>query len=337
MASSDALDTNLLRTKGGGKAAASAEAALDPIALSQLRRKKILKGLAYAVFFLWSLVTFTMLKIPDSVVANLLLNTLNQNTPYNWQAEKIGIGFFPWPHLTMEKLDLAPKFAGGGPDMRIDEIRVYPNPFALIPLGGAPAFGGSFRAEAYKTVVKGSFGTGHDLSLHVTTDSIDLGRIPPLAAAMDLKGNVTALDFRIYLPGQRVGIADGEVVLKAKNVALDPSSFGLPIVLPLLNLGDVDVEGTLRQGALKIEKFKVGGAGKDLDIQIPSGTVNLSDVTPNTRYDLHVLLKPSAAMKAAVPGIDGMLGMWATVKPDGAYAVHVQGTLASPMPAISKD
>lgn len=329
MATSDALDTNLLQTKRGR--ATEPQSPADPVVAAAARRKRVLKVIAYAVFFFWSLVTFTLLKIPDSVVANFLLNTLNQNTPYQWQAEKIGIGFFPWPHLNMEKLDLEPKFPGAGPELRIDEVRVYPNPFALIPIGGAPAFGGSFRAEAYHATVKGSFATGKDVSLRIeTADGVDLAKIAPLASRVDLKGNVTNLDFRIYLPNQRVGNSDGEVTLKAKNIQLDPSSLGLPVVLPLLNLGDVDIQGTLARGALKIEKFKIGGPGKDLDITIPNGTVNLSDVTPNTRYDLHVQLKPSPAIEKAVPGLASMLQMWSTVKPDGSYAMRIQGTLAAP-------
>lgn len=322
----DALDPNLLRSKAAGK---PAEAEGTPT-MSGGRRKRVLKRVAYAAFFFWSLVTFTLIKIPDSAVANFLLNSLNQNTPYQWQAEKIGIGFFPAPHLRMEKLGLEPKFPGAGVPLFLDEVRIYPNPLALIPIGGGPSFAGSFRAEAYKATIRGYFSTGRDVSLHVETDSADLSKITPLESHVDLKGNVTALDFRIYLPSQRVGSADGEVTLKAKNIQFDPSGLGLPIVLPLLNLGEVDVQGTLTKGQLKIEKFKVGGAGKDLDLQIPNGTVNLSDVTPNTRYDLHVLLKPSPAIDKAVPGLSSTMGMWSTIKPDGSYAMRVQGTLGAP-------
>lgn len=322
----DALDPNLLRSsKSGAKAATPSEVP----AHNPSRRKEILKMLAYAGFFLWALVFFTMLKVPDSVVTNFLLNTLNQNTPYQWQAERISLGFFPLPHLRLDKLNLEPKFGVGVP-IALDEVKIYPNPFSLIPIGGSAAFGGSFRAEAYKAVVKGSFSSGANLSLRIDTDSVDLSKVTPIArSGVDLKGSIANLHFQITLPSQRLANADGELDLKGKNMVFDPGSLSLPMTLPILNLGDVAVQAQIQRGQVKIEKFKIGAAGKDLDVLV-NGTVNLADVTPNTRYDLHVQLKPSAAIKAAVPGIESMLGNFATLKPDGYYAMRIQGTLSAP-------
>ncbi|MGZ3654689.1 MAG: type II secretion system protein GspN [Bdellovibrionota bacterium] len=325
----DALDTNLLRSNKGSKPAE--QKTETPAMTAALTRKRVLKIAAYAAFFLWSVVTFTLLKIPDSVVTNFLLNTLNQSTPYQWQAEKIALGFFPLPHLRMDKLSLEPKFPGQGVPLSIDEIKIYPNPFSLIPIGGSPSFGGSFSAEAYKAVVKGSFSTGSGLYLKVETDAVDLGKLTPLAqSGVDLKGQVSSLYFQINMPNQRVAMADGEIQIKGKNITFDPSTLSLPIALPILNLGEVDVQGTIARGQLKLEKFKVGGPGKDLDLQIPSGTVMLADVVPNTRYDLHLTLKPSATIEKVVPGIGGMLGTFSTLKPDGSYAMRLQGMLSAP-------
>ena len=321
----DALDPNLLRSSKSGAKPPPTEAP----ALTPSRRKDLLKALAYAGFFLWALVFFTMLKVPDSLVTNFLLNTLNQSTPYQWQAERISLGFFPLPHVRLEKLNLEPKF-GVGVSVALDEVKIYPNPFSLIPTGGGSAFGGSFRAEAYKAVVKGSFSSGANFALRIDTDSIDLSKVTPLArAGLDLKGAIANLHFQITLPGQRLANADGEVELKGKNMVLDPASFSLPMALPVLNLGEVEVQAQIQRGQVKIEKCKIGAPGKDLDVQI-TGTVNLADVTPNTRYDLHVQLKPSATIKTAVPGIESMLGNFATLKPDGYYAMRIQGTLSAP-------
>ena len=67
MAATDALDTNLVRSKAGAKASENATP-LDPGALAAARRKKLLKTLAYTIFFLWAFIFFTLLKIPDSLV-----------------------------------------------------------------------------------------------------------------------------------------------------------------------------------------------------------------------------------------------------------------------------
>jgi type II secretion system protein N len=321
----DALDPNLVRSAKSTSKPGATAAPAQP----KSRRKDLLKTLAYVLFFLWALAFFTMLKVPDSAITNFLLNSLNQNTPYQWQAERISLGFFPLPHLTLEKLNLEPKFGSGVP-ITLDEVRIYPNPFSLIPLGGPSAFGGTFRAEAYKAVVKGSFSSGSNLSLKIDTESVDLAKIKPLArSGVDLKGTLVNLHFQITMPSMQLTSSDGEVELKGKDMVLDPASFSLPIALPVLNLGDVNLQGQIQRGQVKIEKFKLGSAGKDLDMQV-TGTITLADLTPNTRYDLHVLLKPSAAIKAVVPAIDSMLGTWATLKPDGYFAMRIQGTLSAP-------
>ncbi len=326
----DTLDTNLVRSAKRPKEEPSQSNTLAP-AKAASRRKRILKVVAYVVFFFWSLITFTLLKVPDSAVANFILKSLNENTPYQWQAEKIGIGFFPTPHIRMEKLGLEPKFPGGGVPLYFDDIRIFPNPFSLIPINGPPALGGSFRAEAYKSVVHGHFATGTNMALRIETDSLDLARLTPLTrSGIDLKGLINNLFIQLALPNQRLAMADGEVTLKMKNVVFDPSALGLPIALPLLNLGDVDVHGVANRGQVKIDRFKVGSAGKDLELQISSGTVVLSDVVPSTRYELHLLVKPSASIEKAVPGLGGMLASMATVKPDGFYAMKLQGTLSAP-------
>ena len=179
---------------------------------------------------------------------------------------------------------------------------------------------------------------GSDISLAVESESLDLARIGPLLQpGLDIKGSLSSVFLKIQLPKQRMSQAEGEIRIKGKGTQLDPSAFSLPIALPILNLGDLDVQGSISRGQLKFEKFKIGSQGKDLEIQIPNGIIQLSDISLNTRYDLHLLLKPSPTIEKAVPGLSSMLGMWATTKPDGNFAIHVQGTMSSPMPTISKD
>lgn len=320
----DSLDTNLLQ---------SAKRRVDapPESDAAIRRKNIFKKVAYAIFFFWALVFFTVLKVPDSLITNSILNSLNQNTPYQWQAETVGLKFFPLPHLRFEKLALEPKIIGAGLPLSLDELRIYPNPFSLIPLWGGSSFGGSFRAAAYKGVLSGSMYMGGSSSIRLETDSLDLAQITPLVnAGIDVKGIVSSLAMKLSLPNQRMSLADGDITLKGKNFFVDPASFQTGFVLPILNLGDVDVQATARRGQVKIEKFKVGGSGKDLEVQITSGTIILADVSLNTRYELHLKIKPAPAIQTTVPGLVAMLESMATKQADGFYAMKLQGTLGSP-------
>lgn len=324
----DTLDTNLLQS---AKRPKNDTPAVDEESTPQaIRKRQILKWVAYAAFFLWSLVFFTFLKIPDAAVANYLLNTLNQNTPYQWQAESMRLGIFPWLHLEGRKLNLEPKFPGAGMPLTIEQARIYPNPFSLLPLGGSPAFGGFYSAEAYQSSFRGSFAAGRDTYLRLESGAVDLARITPLQQSTELKGTLTNLLFRLSLPQSRASQADGEVKIQGKNIIFDPSSLGLPMPLPILNVGDVDIQGTVAKGVVKFEKFKMGGAGKDIELQIRGGSLTLADVTLNTRYDLRLLVKLSAGVQAAVPGITSLLDGMATKQPDGAYAMRLQGSFSAP-------
>ncbi len=163
------------------------------------------------------------------------------------------------------------------------------------------------------------------------TTSLDLTRVTPLSrGGLDLKGNVTNLFLQFALPGQRLSMANGELTLQGKNIVFDPAALRIPMPLPILNFGDVDVKATVNRGQMKIEKFKLGSPGKDLEVQIVSGTVTFSDIMQNTRYELRVQIRPSAGIQAAMPSLTTMLDGFAAKKPDGFYALKLQGTMGMP-------
>jgi type II secretion system protein N len=319
----EALDTNLLQSSKRPKPGDSA-AGETP---GQRRKKKILKGLAYAFFFLVSLFFFTLLKIPDSAVANFLLNYANANAPgYSVQAEKVAVRFFPLPHLELEKLALDPRFPGAGLPLAFDKLSLYPNP--LLGLGT------SFTANAYSATINGSASMN---SLKIQSSGLELGKFTPLSQAkLDIKGLISSLVVQLSMENRRLATADGEIKLQGKNFVFDPSSLGLPMPLPVLNLGDIDVQGTANNGVVKIEKFKVGSPGKDLELQIATGTITLSDVMLNTRYDLHLLIKPSPAFEAAAKDLTSMLTVMATKRTDGFYGIKLAGTMTG-VPSIKKE
>ncbi len=323
----DTLDTNLLQS---AKKPKPIPGAVPPAPVNP-KKKRALKKIAYAVIFLWAFLLFTVLKIPDSVVANFILNALNQGTAYQWQAESAKLGFFPIPHLRISKLKMEPKMPGSGGPIALDEIRLYPNPFSLIPMGGRAALGGSFSADVYGSTIKGSAAAGNNPALRIEANSVDLAKITPLSqGGYDLKGILSTIFIKFAIPGERIGLADGELSLKGKNVVFDPAALQLNFPLPILNFGEADIHATASHGQVKIDKLKIGSPGKDLEIKIASGLIVLSDVLPNTRYELHLLIKPSNGIEKAVPGLMAMLSSMATKREDGFYAMKLAGTLAAP-------
>ena len=313
-----ALDTNLLQSAKKPKDGGSAPPAS--------RKKRVLKVLAYVGFFLASLVFFTVIKIPDAAIANYLLDQAHKASPnYQFRADRIAVRFFPLPHLEAEKVSMEPRFPGAAVPVALDELHVYPNPFIL---------GASFTADAYKAKFKGSGSMG---SFKVESENVDLAKLLPLTEiGLDLKGLVTSLYVQLSLHNQRLSTANGEIRVKGKNVVFDAGAFtqqaGMP--LPVLSLGDLELEGEAKAGQLRIEKCKIGSPGKDLEVQIPSGTITLADVMMNTKYDLTVHVKPSAATEKAMPAL-ALLPTIATRRPDGFYSIKLVGNLMN-VPSITK-
>lgn len=318
----ETLDTSLLQS--AKKLKPSAE---EAVSTGTRRKKLILKGLAYLAFFLISLIFFTIVKIPNSAVANFLLNYANKNsTAYNFQAEKIGIRFFPMPHLEVENLLMEPRFPGAGVPVSLDQVKIYPNP--LMGLGA------SFRADGYKSTIHGAASPN---SLKIETENLDLSKVSPLSEiGLDLKGLISSLYLQLSMQNQKISTADGDVRITGKNFVFDPTNFGLPVPLPVLNLGDLDLQATATNGQVRIDKLKIGSPGKDLEIQVPSGTIVLSDVLLNTRYELLLLIKPSAALEKAVPLLPSMLTTMATKRPDGFFGIRLAGNLIG-VPSIKKE
>jgi|GEM_PF-7067769 len=326
----ETLDTNLLqsarRSKGGEEA---------PLSPAARRKKLVLKSLAYGFFFFVSLIFFTLIKIPDSAIANYLLNSANQqSTTHNFSAEKVSVRFFPLPHLEIEKLGMDPRFPGAGIPLSFDEVTVYPNPFVL---------GVRFRAEAYKSTFTGSASMN---SFHLESAKINLATMPLLAQmGFDLKGAFSNLLVQLSTQSQRLATADGEIRLQGSNLVYDPDALEvllrenlrMEMSLPDLNLGDLDMLATVNNGTVRVDKLKLGGANKDLEVQVASGTVTLSDAMPLTKYELHVLVKLSPSLEKSVPTLGSMLTMMSTKRADGFYGIKIAGKLSDPMPSIKKE
>jgi type II secretion system protein N len=314
----ETLDTNLLQSAKKPK-----ESSPDPVAS---RKKRVLKIVSYIGFFLCSLVFFTVIKIPDAAIANFLLASAHKASPaYQFQAEKIGVRFFPLPHLEAEKFAMEPRFPGSAIPLLFDELRVYPNPLIL---------GASFSADAYKAKIHGSGSMG---SFRIESDNIDLAKVTPLTEmGLDLKGLVNLLYVKLATSNQRLSTANGEIRLKVKNFVFDPSTFASQVgmSIPPLSLGDVDIEGEATNGTFRFTKAKIGGPTKDVEIQIPSGIITLSDVTLNTKYDITLHVKPSAESENKIPAF-AMVGAMGHKRPDGFISIKVAGNLVGP-PQITK-
>jgi len=302
---------------------------LTPVSPAPNRLRKGLKLLAYAAIFLAALILFTVLKLPDALVANSVLNSLNTNTPYRWQAEKISARFFLLPHLDTEKLTLEGKGMSTMPPVVFDTLKLYPSLLSFIPWAGSVNPKLSFDGTAYGANVKGSARTGTNLSLDLNASNVNLAKVTPLSqAGIDLQGLLNKVSADFDIENNDLSKAEGTVEISGKNFVLDPAALQIPMALPVMDLGNVEIRGKADKGKFKIEHFQIGGAGKDLEIRI-TGEITLQKNALFSPANLRVVLKPSKKVLEAVPSIQGLLGTLATPQADGYYAMRFTGTLGN--------
>lgn len=315
----DTLDPNLLASGKKSKAPPPV-----PVPAGVARRRNFFKVLAYVAVFFSALIFFFYLKTPASIVQGFVLNTLNQNGAMQWQADSISTRMFLLPHLRAENLSVAPT-RGSFPPVLFNTMRIYPSFLSLIPWTGKmnPAF--SFDGSAYKADFSGkAWPNGSALNLSVA--NMDFSELVPLLeAGVRLKGVMEKLDTELELVGGRLSQANGTISAKGKNFVVDPSAFSLPLPLPILDLGSLDMQGRLDKGRLNIEKFSIGTPGKDLEVR-GSGSIQLMDTIQFSRVELRLRIKPSAKIITAMPALQGMLTTIAAPQSDGFYAMKLSGT-----------
>lgn len=318
----DTLDQNLVASGRKNAQPPLPEEALTPPS----RRKKVLKAVSYTAIFFVSLLFFFYLKTPSSLVQGLVLNTLNQSGPYQWQADSVSTRLLLLPHLKAENLNVSPRYGVGMPPVTFKELRLYPSLLSLIPWTGRMNPSVSFDGEAYGAKFSGT-AAPQEPSFSLSLTDADFARLIPLKeAGIDIIGVISSLEANLTMPGQRLSQATGTVAAKGKNMVVDPAALRLPLPLPILDLGALDFQARVDQGKLKIERMNVGSPGKDLEIR-GTGDIQLADNLNLSRVDLRLRLKPSEKILNAMPSLRGMLGSLAALGADGFYAMKFSGTL----------
>lgn len=322
------LDPNLLATGRRPKGAAADTA---PAPAPSSRRKTILKGIAYVAIFFTAFLFFLLLKIPSGIVTNFVLQKINESGPYRVDARKVEMKLLMVPHLNFEGMQLSPRYPGAGMSFDLDKLELYPS-FRMLGslLTGAPAVKAGFVAEAYKANWSGSVSLGNDTDFGLDAENIDITKLTPLLeAGVELKGVIQKLAVDLAMTAQKISRANGEIRLSGTNFQVDPGAFQVPMPLPILDLGPVEIQGKLTNGRLVFQKAQVGAAGRDLELRL-EGDIQIADTLPYSRMNLRLRIKPSEKLKKAVPTLEGMLGMVAAKRADGFFGTKLSGTFASP-------
>ncbi len=323
------------------------------------RLLRVVKLLAYPVFYLGCLVFFGYLTFPYGRLKDRVIAEIEKRGKPGQRLEigKLGSYWLSGVELSGVKLHLpaeAPPPAGfPGADFTtppapakesvivIDEaharVRLWPLLLGRVRLDfWVSAFGGEIKGSAPLGSAKGQ--------VEVELDHVDVARIEPIAHAIGvpIRGTATG-KLLLDAPDGKFNKANGsfEMTLADTIVSDGKTKIQGLLELPAAKLGDVVISAEAKDGSLKITKL--AASGTDLEI-VGDGKVALREPWGDAVADLVVRFKFTDAYRGkngttksllGEPGSSkgGLIEEMATTKmkrarrPDGFYGWHIWGPL----------
>lgn len=223
--------------------------------------------------------------------------------------------------------------------------------FSAKALGGTIEGSVTHKASAAPaTGAAAGKGPKFDRTIKMELDGIALGELGPLRDAVGtavggtLKGTID-----VTYGEMRIDKANGTVALEVENfwVSDGKTPFKVPalkmvfgsdeITLPQIVIGNVPVQISIKNGIATIEKME--GKGKDLELGVDGRVVlrdNVaeSDLGVNLRFKFNDSYKKKGESTAGLLMIlDSEPKLRASKRPDGYYALRVQGPMGNPLVA----
>lgn len=311
---------------------ASSEGSALPSGKNSSITKKILKALAWFFLGFYCLVFFTLLKLPEDRVRNLIQGYVAYTLSgqgISFSAEKSSLSFAFGIHYTMKDVTL--NFPSGQDPVKISEISVSPSLLSLLILNlGAGIHlenkGGTLDAF-YKQPFKSADGK---FSFSFSTKNLDLGSLGILPIAAGIKGSAVIsgdgkISGSLMTPTTLSGSTDLEVSLL--NIS-QQTLYGFSI--PQLAIAQSKINLSIDGGKATVKTFQVGGSGStsdDIRGNI-TGDVTLGKVIPYSTLNLKTTFNLSQTILKSFVLLDAILGGGKNA--DGSYSFAITGNLSSP-------
>jgi type II secretion system protein N len=156
----------------------------------------------------------------------------------------------------------------------------------------------TFDVVAFGGEMTGTYATqGKDVSVDVSLDSIELGRVTPLVdlVGVPLKGSLNG-SVHLLLPEGAMSKGAGTVSMSAKDVSVGDGKAKLKgaLALPTIDVGPVSFVAEAKAGVLKVNKLLAGG--KDLELQ-GEGRVLLREAVADAICDVQIRFKINDAYR----------------------------------------
>ena len=310
------------------------------------RVRKILIGVGYAAFYLFSLVVFFYLTFPYSRLQERIVRDFNarQTGPDAMRLEIDSIDSYWLSGVEAEGVRLIskpePAVAGKPAKPKVTSIEhAHARVSLLSLLIGKRVV--SFGADAFGGTVDGSI-TDSDAERVVSMDidGLDLGQTPLLAGLVGLPvTGKLAGSVELTSPEARLSKGEGKMSLKISGVTVGDGKAKIRdiIALPKLDAGEISLEAEVKAGQVK--DLQLSANGPDLQLGA-EGSIRLRDQPEQSLLTLTAEFKFTDRytnkddLTKAIFGPSGAFDLdpknRRAKRPDGSYGWRVTGSLAKP-------
>jgi type II secretion system protein N len=205
----------------------------------------------------------------------------------------------------------------------------------------------TFDVHAFNGEASGSFEThGKDEVLEVTLESVEIGQVEPLVAALGvpLQGTLGG-SVKLSMPDGKASKGNGTATLDIKDVAIGDGKAKIKgaLALPPIRVGTIAFTGEAKDGILKITKLVA--TGKDLDLQ-GEGRITMRELATESLVEAQVRFKVNDAYRAQSDLTKSLFGAPGSSAPplieladprvkqskrsDGFYGWAIRGPLGRP-------
>lgn len=298
------------------------------------RTQRILQTLGWTFFALSCFLLFTVLKLPETRIKNLVQGYISSAlAPYGMSITMgeadLSLGF----GLSYEMKDVLVNFPPPTPPLRLESLEITPSISALF-LGDIAAH---LQAEAVEGSLKASVSTdalspGEAVSLSFDLDQLNIGKLGILPAlASGLQGGLIASGSGTFSGNlASPNSLEGQVDLDLKKITIPQQSL-MGFSIPKLGVSEGKVDLALDKGKVKLNQVKIGKAGTADDIVASlSGSANLGRRLDMSTVDLRADFNFSENVKKSFSLLDALLA--AGRKPSGGYAFKLTGPVTGIMP-----
>jgi type II secretion system protein N len=310
---------------------------------------KYVGRVGYPLFYVFALLVFASLTFPyrrlkEHIVGQFNANQRDTNGTQELQIDDMGGYWLTGVRMSGLTLLSAPT-EPGKPPSHID-IEDATARLAVLPMligdsvlhFGAHAFGG--EASGYFDE------SGKDRAVDVDLDSIDVGKLQPLADALGVPlGGTLSGGVHLTMPDGKAAKASGSIALDFKNLWIGDGKAKIKgaLALPRIDVGALTIAGEAKEGVLKISKMAAGG--KDLDVQ-GDGRILLRELATDSLLEMQLRFKINDVYKGKNEVTQSLFGapgssssglfeladpkIKQSKRPDGFYAWMLRGPLGKP-------